>query len=79
MSFKIGKKKVSQMTLSFKVIIEKEKNEDKDKIVKNKNIFYMSDSKFDIILKPYYFSLKTPGENFISYLLNENGKEEIIL
>ncbi len=75
------RKKEEKDKILILLIIEKEKNEDKDKIVKNKNIFYMSDSKFDIIVKPYYFSLKTPqiGENFSSYLLNKNGKEEIIL
>ena len=62
---------------------DKDKKEDQDEYgyEGNKNIKSCFDPYFHIIYKKYYFSFEIPqvGENFSSYLLSKNGKEEIIL
>ena len=58
---------------------QKEKDEHEDE--EDNNFKYIHDNKFHVFYKKYNFRLEIPqvGQNFSSYLLKKNGKEEIIL
>ena len=60
---------------------DKDKKEDEYEDEKNKNFTFIPDNNFHIFYKKYNFSFEIPqvDKNFYSYLLNKNGKEEIIL
>lgn len=60
---------------------DKKKEEEKDEHEENKYFKYIPDSKFHVFYKTYNFRLEIPqfGQNFSSYILYKNGKEEIIL
>ena len=80
-------KKEKKDIILILIIEEKKKRDDeddqkeKDEHEENNNFNYISDTQFHAFYKKYNFRLEIPqvGQNFSSYLLKKNGKEEIIL